>query len=235
MSKNYLIFGVKRTGNHGMIDWLIPQVGDAVRFFNDRKYALLDFSKEDFDRDEEHKLVEHVLQLDTDVWVYVNNDKKRSGECYWEEYNDIDNIFSFEGIEFDRMNKIESQWLEDMNRGLKLRNPDLVVGNDNIYIIFLRNPWNIAASQIRWSLDRPDNYNALNNSSPTLTEGIYGGENTINKGIIKGNIFAVGASNEYNNLFPEGEGGDASQIFNSTVEQLGVLLTSGIDRTRDAG
>ena len=84
-------------------------------------------------------------------------------------------------------------------------------------------------------VDRPDNYNALNNSSPTLTEGIYGGENTINKGIIKGNIFAVGASNEYNNLFPEGEGGDASQIFNSTVEQLGVLLTSGIDRTRDAG
>jgi len=84
-------------------------------------------------------------------------------------------------------------------------------------------------------VDRPDNYNALNNSSPTLTEGIYGGENTINKGIIKGNIFAVGASNEYNNLFPEGEGGDASQIFNGTAESLGVFLTSGIDRTRDAG
>lgn len=84
-------------------------------------------------------------------------------------------------------------------------------------------------------IDRPDNYNALNSSSPTLSEGIYGGENTINSGIIKGNIFAVGASNEYNNLFPEGEGGDASQIFNGTAEQLGVFLTSGIDKTRDAG
>ncbi len=84
-------------------------------------------------------------------------------------------------------------------------------------------------------VDRPDNYNALNSSSPTLSEGIYGGENTINKGIIKGNIFAVGASNEYNNLFPEGEGNDASQIFNGTAEELGVLLTSGIDRTRDLG
>ena len=84
-------------------------------------------------------------------------------------------------------------------------------------------------------VDRPDNYNALNSSSPTLSEGIYGGENTINKRIIKGNIFAVGASNEYNNLFPEGEGDDASQIYNGTAEELGVFLTSGIDRTRDTG
>ena len=84
-------------------------------------------------------------------------------------------------------------------------------------------------------VDRPDNFNALNSSSPTLTEGIYGGSGLENKQIIKGNIFAVGASNEYNNLFPEGEGGDASQIFNGTAEQLGVFLTSGVDGTRDAG
>ena len=51
-------------------------------------------------------------------------------------------------------------------------------------------------------VDGPDNYNALNSSSPTTTEGIYGGENTINSGIIKGNIFAVGASRQFNELFP---------------------------------
>ena len=51
-------------------------------------------------------------------------------------------------------------------------------------------------------VDGPDNYNALNSSSPTTTEGIYGGENKINSGIIKGNIFAVGASRQFNELFP---------------------------------
>jgi len=84
-------------------------------------------------------------------------------------------------------------------------------------------------------VDRPDNYNALNSSSPTLTEGIYGGENTMNSGIIKGNIFAIGASNEYNNLFPAGEGNNPSQIFTDSLDELGVLLSSGDDRTRDAG
>ena len=170
MSKNYLIYGVKRTGSHGMINWLIPQIGDAVRFFNDRKYPLLDFTNSDFDRNDEHKLIEHVLELDTDVRVYVNNEKKRSGESYWEEYNDIDNIISFEGVEFNKVCEVETQLLQDLNRGLKVKNPDLVVGNDNTYIVFLRNPWNVAASQIRWSLDRPDNYNRVHRDMVVWSE-----------------------------------------------------------------
>tara|TARA_R110000744_G_scaffold153926_1_gene268473 strand:- start:4401 stop:6782 length:2382 start_codon:yes stop_codon:yes gene_type:complete len=51
-------------------------------------------------------------------------------------------------------------------------------------------------------IDGPNDYNALNSSSPTLTKGIYGGENTENSKITKGNIFVVGASKQFNELFP---------------------------------
>jgi hypothetical protein len=160
MAKNYLIYGVKRTGNHAIINWLIPQIRDSVRFFNDQKYPLLDFTQPEFNRDEEHCLVEHVLKLDSDTRVYVKNQRLRSGDSYLPQYNDIDNIISFEGVEFNKVCEVLPQWLEDFNRGLKIRNPNLVVSDDFTHIILLRNPWNIAASQIRWSLDRV-NYNRV--------------------------------------------------------------------------
>jgi len=153
MSKNYLIYGVKRTGNHAIINWLIPQVGEAVRFFNDQKYMLMDLTN----RDDEHHLVEHILQLFT-AKVFHNNKMGRSTEAFSDEYINVDNIISFESTKLNRMLELECQWLEDLNRGIKLRNSKLVIGNDNTYIILLRNPWNIVASQIRWRIDRKDKY-----------------------------------------------------------------------------
>jgi hypothetical protein len=151
MSKNYLIYGVKRTGNHAIINWLMPQIGEVVRFFNDQKYMLKDLTE----IDDEHHLVEHILQLHR-TRVFVDGELKRRGESFNEEYDNVNNIISFEGIKMSQYFELENQWLRDMNRGIKTINPDLVIGNDNTYIIMLRNPWNIAASQIRWSLDRPN-------------------------------------------------------------------------------
>jgi len=51
-------------------------------------------------------------------------------------------------------------------------------------------------------VDGPDNYKALNSFSTTTGAGIYGGDNSKNSEIIKGNIFAVGASRQFNELFP---------------------------------
>jgi len=51
-------------------------------------------------------------------------------------------------------------------------------------------------------IDGPDNYKALNSFSTTTGAGIYGGDNSKNSEIIKGNIFAVGASRQFNELFP---------------------------------
>ena len=84
-------------------------------------------------------------------------------------------------------------------------------------------------------VDRPNNYNALNSSSPTISEDIYGDVKGTSNQIAKGNIFAIGASNEYNNLFPQGINGGASEIFTETAEQLGAFLTSTADTTRENG
>jgi hypothetical protein len=144
MSKNYLIFGVKRTGNHAIISWLIPQIGETVRFFNDQKYAELNLSRVN----DEHYLVEHILQLYR-TKLFVNYVSKRSFEVFSNNYLDVDNIISFEGIKLNRMLDIESQWLQDLNRGVKRINPKQNISGDNKYIIILRNPWNIVASQIK--------------------------------------------------------------------------------------
>ena len=157
MSKNYMIYGTKRCGHHGIIDWLKPQIGEIVRHFNDRRYALMPLEH----RDDEHNLVEHLLELREKVYLFDNGIRQRSSEVYLDKYNDVDNIISFEGIELTRMNELGEQWLQDMNRGLKTINPNFSISNDMTHIVVLRNPWNIAASQIRWSLDRPDNYNRV--------------------------------------------------------------------------
>ena len=151
MSRNYFIYGVKRTGNHAIINWLMPQVGKAVRFFNDHWYMLLDLSK----RDDEHHLVEHILQLHR-TKIFVDGERRRFSESYLKEYNDINNIISFESVKLSQMLELETQWLQDLNKGIKRFNPELIIGNDNTYIVILRNPWNVAASQYRWMWDRKD-------------------------------------------------------------------------------
>ena len=67
MNKNYMIFGTKRCGHHAIIDWLMPQIGDVIRFYNDRKYIFYSF-EEDID---EHNLVEHMLELRSKVDLFL--------------------------------------------------------------------------------------------------------------------------------------------------------------------
>ena len=69
-------------------------------------------------------------------------------------------------------------------------------------------------------VDGPDNYKALNSSSPTVEAGIYGGENIENSKIKKGNIFAVGASRQFNELFPN------QSLFDLSEDSLSVNISS---------
>lgn len=155
MNRTFLIFGVKRTGNHAIINWLIPQIGDVVRFFNDQHYFFVDSTKFD-----EHHMAEHVLQLGVGR-IFINNEKKRHNEVYLEEYSNVDNIISFEGLKFGEMFPRKDQWINDFNVAVKRFSRKLEISDDITYIIILRNPWNFVASQIKWREMRPeyDRYN----------------------------------------------------------------------------
>lgn len=155
MSKTFLIFGVKRTGNHAIIHWLIPQMSNGVRFFNDHKY----FHYEDNNVDE-HTLNEHLLQL----WngrLFINYVKQRGCDSYLKEYTNVDNMISFEGISLQDVLKGEEEWLNILNKSINRKyNPNIKIGENKKYIILLRNPWNIFASQIKWG-DSREGYNRL--------------------------------------------------------------------------
>lgn len=150
--KNIFIMGIRRSGNHAITSWLIPQLeSEYLRYFNDHYYDTLSNNKKG-------RTFNNTFLREGRVFTYEIIDKKTTR---LENLNQETHysVFGLENQNIEMFYSNYNNWENNINVKIK-DNFDNNLSKDNKYVAIIRNPWNNMASEIQW------HYNGKNYNVP---------------------------------------------------------------------
>lgn len=219
---NIFTMGIRRSGNHAIAQWLMPQINEKLIYFNDFDFSqinsekLLDIRKISY-IEGDNETLKYDLKKDNNVPILYGLENQSIND-FFNKYKKWEDIFN---------NILESKQQEP-------------ISNDNTYINIIRNPWNNVASELQWFYNRGnfnveldklyelwdeyyDNWNNKNNNITTIIYDKWFISEDYRKEISK-KLNINFTDKNLNKIHQTGNGSSfTKQLYNGLAQKMNVL------------